>query len=58
MNSRQRRKQEANNHNGRYVKLKTLLWLMEGHKDEWVIRVCGATMTECQLDRWLTRFQL
>ena len=56
MNSRQRRKQAACDHNGRYVKLKKLLRLMEGHKDEWLIRIYGVTLTEEQLDIWLKRF--
>lgn len=56
MNSRQRRKQEAHNHNVHYVKLKKLLRLMEGHKDEWLIRIYGSTMTEEQIDRRLNQF--
>ena len=56
MNSRQRRKQASCDHNGRYWKLKKLLELMEGHKDHWVVRVYGATMTEEQIDDWLKLF--
>lgn len=56
MNSRQKRKHAADEHNVRYLKLKKLLEIMKGHKDYWVIRVCGATMTEEQLDIWLKRF--
>ena len=56
MNSRQRRKQAACDHNSRRQKLKKLLELMKDHKDHWVIRTCGSTMTEEQLDDLLKRF--
>lgn len=58
MNSRQRRKQAACDHNGRYQKLKKLLELTKDHKDYWVIRVFGATMTEEQLDTRLKQFNV
>lgn len=56
MNSRQRRKEEALKYNTRQEKLNQLLDDMEGHKDEWVIRAFGSSMSDEQLDRWCKLF--